>query len=108
MINNKTWMTAQTPSGFAMPTSGCRLSAPVIGHDRPARTVCTAPTYVVRDRHVAGVALAQATRSRVPPPGVHRPVDTNSIGNLQAADPKPGIRGLSVSRSTPAIRSSRR
>ena len=60
MITNKTWMTAQTPSGFAMPTS-----AAAFGTGTGVATfaaVCIAPTYVVRDRHVAGIALAQATR----------------------------------------------
>ena len=59
---NITWQktTAQTPSGFGMPISGA-----IYGLGRgmsTGATVCTAPTFVVRDRHVAGVALAEATR----------------------------------------------
>ncbi len=60
MDTNKTWMTAQTPSGFAMPTS-----AAAFGTGNGIATiaaVCPAPTYVVRDRHVAGIALAQGSR----------------------------------------------
>ena len=60
MITNKTWMTAQTPSGFAMPMSAAAFGTGV-GMATGA-TVCTAPTYVVRDRHVAGIALAQVSR----------------------------------------------
>lgn len=60
MITNKTWMTAQTPSGFAMPMSAAAFGTGV-GMATGA-TVCTAPTYAVRDRHVAGIALAQVSR----------------------------------------------
>ena len=62
MITNKTWMTAQTPSGFAMPMP---MSAAAFGTGAgmaTGATVCTAPTYVLRDRHVAGIALAQVSR----------------------------------------------
>jgi len=60
MITNKTQMTAQTPSGFAMPMSAAAFGTGA-GMATGA-TVCTAPTYVVRDRHVAGIALAQVSR----------------------------------------------
>ncbi|MEJ7794568.1 MAG: hypothetical protein WKF50_03385 [Nocardioides sp.] len=60
MITNKTQMTAQTPSGFAMPMSAAAFGSGA-GMATDAK-VCTAPTYVVRDRHVAGIALAQASR----------------------------------------------
>lgn len=60
MITNKTWMTAQTPSGFGMPMPVATFGGG-IGTSAVAE-VCPAPTYVVRDRHVAGIALAQATR----------------------------------------------
>ena len=60
MITNKTWLTAQTPSGFVMPVSGAAFGTGI--RMTSGATVCSAPTYVVRDRHVAGVALAQASR----------------------------------------------
>ncbi len=60
MISNKTWLTAQTPSGFVMPISGAAFGTGIAM--TTGATVCSAPTYVVRDRHVAGVALAQASR----------------------------------------------
>jgi len=60
MITNKTWMTAQTASGFAMPMSAAAFGTGV-GMATGA-TVCSAPTYVVRDRHVVGIALAQVSR----------------------------------------------
>jgi hypothetical protein len=58
---NITWqkVTAQTPSGFVMPISGAIYG---IGLGMTTGAVCTAPTFVVRDRHVAGVALTGATR----------------------------------------------
>jgi hypothetical protein len=60
MITNQTWMTAQTPSGFAMPMPAAAFGTG-LGMTSGA-TVCTAPTYVVRDRHVAGIALDQVSR----------------------------------------------
>jgi len=51
--------TAQTPSGFVMPISGA-IYGIGLGMNTGA-TVCTAPAFVVRDRHVAGVALAEAS-----------------------------------------------
>lgn len=62
MITNKTQMTAQIPSGFAMPMSAATFGtgAGMTGLGNSA--VCVAPTYVVRDRHVAGIALAQGSR----------------------------------------------
>ena len=60
MIENKTWTTDQTPSGFAMPMSAAAFGTG-LGMATGA-TVCTAPTYVVRDRHVAGIALVPAAR----------------------------------------------
>ena len=65
MITNKTWMTAQTPSGFVMPISAAAFGtgAGMAGLGNSA--VCAVPatpTYVVRDRHVAGIALAQVSR----------------------------------------------
>lgn len=56
-------MTAQIPSGFALPVSTSLMSA-ISGSNLEATTgistsaVCAAPTYVVRDR-VAGDALAK-------------------------------------------------
>jgi hypothetical protein len=65
MITNKTQMAAQTPSGFALPISAAAFGtgAGMAGLGNAA--VCAVPatpTYVVRDRHVAGTALTQATR----------------------------------------------
>lgn len=60
MISNKTWMTAQTPSGFAMPISGAAFGSDL--GMTGATGVCTAPTYAVRDRHVAGTALSEFAR----------------------------------------------
>ena len=60
MINTKLWMTAQTPSGFVMPISGATFGTGA--GLAPSAEVCSAPTYVVRDRHVAGIALTQAFR----------------------------------------------
>ena len=60
MMTN-TWQktTAQIPSGFGMSVSGAAYGT---GLGMTVGTpVCTAPTFVVRDRHVAGVALAEAT-----------------------------------------------
>lgn len=65
MIANKTWMTAQAPSGFAMPISAATFGTGVGMASLGTAAVCavpTTPTYVVRDRHVAGTALAQASR----------------------------------------------
>lgn len=69
MITNKTWTTAQTPSGFAMPTSaaafGTGSGMAGLGTGPDLGAVCAVPavpTYVVRDRHVAGIALGQASR----------------------------------------------
>jgi hypothetical protein len=60
MIENKTWTMAQTPSGFVMPGSAAAFGTG--SGTATGATVCTAPTYVERDRHVAGIALAQASR----------------------------------------------
>jgi len=57
MISTKLPMTAQTPSGFAMPISGATFGTG-LGLATGA-AACPAPTYVVRDRHVAGATLAQ-------------------------------------------------
>ena len=62
MIDNQIPMTAQIPSGFAMPTSapttaalrGTGLGA---GADMATVAVCTAPVYVVRERLVTGDAI---------------------------------------------------
>jgi len=59
---NSSWQkaTAQTPSGFGMSISGVTYG---IGLGmNTGTTVCTAPAIVVRDRHVAGAVLADATR----------------------------------------------
>ena len=58
MISMKIRQTAQTPSGFALPISGATFGGTGFGMAAGA-TVCTATTYVVRDRHVAGATLAQ-------------------------------------------------
>lgn len=60
MISNKTWMTAQTPSGFAMPISGAAFGSDL--GMTGATAVCTAPTYAVRDRHESDIALAPFAR----------------------------------------------
>jgi hypothetical protein len=57
---NKTRLTAQTPSGFGLPMSAAAFGTGL--GTATGATVCTAPTYVVRDRHVAGIALAPAFR----------------------------------------------
>ena len=65
MISNKLWMTAQAPSNFVMPVSGATTGISAFGTGlgmAEAAAVCSAPTSVVRDRHVAGIALAQAYR----------------------------------------------
>jgi hypothetical protein len=65
MIDNTLAMTAQIPSGFGMSVSGA-ISGTVLPMTG-ATAVCTAPTYVERDRHVAGFAvIAKAFR-----PGSH-------------------------------------
>ncbi|HEX6148649.1 hypothetical protein [Nocardioides sp.] len=60
MSINSQKATAQTPSGFGMPNTGVTYGTS-LGMTTDM-TVCTAPAIVVRDRHVAGVALAEATR----------------------------------------------
>ena len=66
MINTMIPMTAQIPSGSALPTSASTTAA--LAGTRadaafgmaPAAAICPAPTYVVvRDRHVAGDVIAQ-------------------------------------------------
>jgi hypothetical protein len=65
MISNKLWKTAQTPSRFVMPISGATFGT---GTDMvPAAAVCSAPTYVERDRHVAGNAVFSALTLAVRP-----------------------------------------
>ena len=65
MINTMIPMTAQIPSGSALPTSASTTAAlagtrgDAAFGTAPAAAVCTAPTYVVRDRHVAGDVIAQ-------------------------------------------------
>jgi hypothetical protein len=59
MSNQWQKVTAQTPSGFVMPISGAIYG---IGLGMTTGAACTAPTFVVRDRHVAGAALTEATR----------------------------------------------
>ena len=64
MFDNQIPMTAQIPSGAAMPTSAS-MTAALRGTGLGAATGMTtvagriAPTYVVRDRHVAGDAITQ-------------------------------------------------
>lgn len=65
MISNKLWMTAQTPSRFVMPISGAAFGTGL--GLAPVAAVCAAPTSVVRDRHVAGIALTQAPTQAVRP-----------------------------------------
>jgi len=60
MIKTMTWMTAQTPSGFVTPIVGAAFGTDL--GMTGATGVCSAPTYVVRDRHVAGIALTQFAR----------------------------------------------
>lgn len=63
MFDNQIPMTAQIPTGSAMPTSapmkaalcGTGLGAAM---DMATAAVCTAPAYVVRDRFVAGDDIA--------------------------------------------------
>jgi hypothetical protein len=62
MIETTIPMTAQIPSRFAMPTSvqTAALRGTGLGTAAGMATAagCTAPVYVVRDRHVAGDAIA--------------------------------------------------
>ena len=68
MSSNKLPMTAQTPSGFALPISGATYGS---GLGMATGTaVLTAPTGIARDRHVAGVA---ATQGAVPGPTAWSP-----------------------------------
>lgn len=60
MINTMTPLTAQTPSGFVMPVSAAAFGTGL--GMTSGEKFCTASTYVVRDRHVAGIALAPAFR----------------------------------------------
>ena len=53
-------MTAQIPSGFAMPVGA--VSGTALGMTETGGAVCPATTFAVRDRHVAGIAVAQAAR----------------------------------------------
>ena len=65
MITNKTWMTAQTPSGFVLPMSAAAFGSGGGMADLGNAAVCAVPatpTYVVRDRHVTAIALAQVSR----------------------------------------------
>ena len=65
MIENKTWTTDQTPSGFAMPMTAATFGTGSGMAGLGTSAVCAVPatpTYVVRDRHVAGIALDQVTR----------------------------------------------
>ena len=62
MIETMTSVTAQIPSGFVVPTSAPVMAAasgirPVAILGASTAAACAAPTYVVRDRHVAGDAL---------------------------------------------------
>jgi hypothetical protein len=61
MFSIKLPMTAQIPSGFAMPATGA-ISGTGLGTAETTGAVCTATTFAVRDRHVAGIAVAQAYR----------------------------------------------
>ena len=56
---SSTWflMTAHIPSGFALPISDATFGG--TGFGTAGAKVCPAPTYVVRDRHVAGATLTQ-------------------------------------------------
>ncbi len=60
MNNTMIPMTAQTPSGFVMPVSGAAFGA-ALGMTG-ATGVCSARTYVERDRHVSGIAVAPFAR----------------------------------------------
>lgn len=57
MISTKIRTTAHIPSGFAMPISGATFLG--TGHGMTAGAICAAPTYIVRDRDVVDVPLAQ-------------------------------------------------
>ena len=103
MNSIKLSMKAQTPSRFGMPIDGS--TSGITWHDDRLEAGFVAVAADIRDRHVAGVRASSRAPSRGPLPGDHRTVDTNSIGSLQAADPKPGIRGLSVFQLHQAIRS---
>jgi len=74
MFDNQIPMMAQIPSGSAMPTSAPMTAAPRgtgllstgllstglgAGAGMTIAAVCAAPTYVVRDRYVAGDAIAK-------------------------------------------------
>jgi hypothetical protein len=69
MFKTEITMTAQTPSGFAMPTSvpttaalcGTGLRGTGLGTGADTATVAarTAPVYVARERLVTGDAIAQ-------------------------------------------------
>jgi hypothetical protein len=58
MISTKLPMTAQIPSGFAMPISDATSRGTGLGM-ATGTTACPAPTYIVRDRHVAGATRIQ-------------------------------------------------
>lgn len=62
MINTMIPMTAQLPSGFAMPASAqtAALRGTAFGTVAGTATAagCIAPVYVVRERNVAGDAVA--------------------------------------------------
>ena len=62
MFETKIPMTAQIPSGFAMPasvqTGALRGTGLVAASGMATIAGCTAPVYVVRERHVAGDAIA--------------------------------------------------
>lgn len=60
MINTMNQAQAQTPSGFVLPMSATAFGGGV-GMAGGAKD-WSAPMSVVRDRHVAGTALAQAPR----------------------------------------------
>ncbi len=56
MFDNQNQMTAQIPSGFAMPTSA-PTTAVGAGAHMAGVAGCTAPVYVVRERLVTGDAI---------------------------------------------------
>ena len=63
MIDNQIPMTAQIPSGFAMPTSAPTTAAHLrgtalgAGVDMATVAACTAPVYDARERLVTGDAI---------------------------------------------------
>lgn len=60
-LSTKLSTMAQIPSGLGTPATGA-ISGTGLGMTETTGAVWTAPTFAVRDRHVAGTAVAPAHR----------------------------------------------